>query len=97
MAKVIDVYVYRLVPDPASTTPASSPVFMRVDSVTRRGIPVDGRVLADAVNVQFAQLQAPGTPVYSHLTWNEGDAAGSNLQEAYFIDSLATLIGKINA
>ncbi len=95
MAKVIDVYVYRLIPGPNPGAP--TPANWTVENVTRRGIPVDGRVVADAVNVQFAQDQAPGTPVYSKLTWNQGDGAGSNLQEAYFIDSLATLIGKINA
>lgn len=91
MANLIDVYVYRLVPDPASGAS-----FYRVDSVTRRGLPTANSV-ADAVNVQFAQAQAPGTPVYSKLTFSEGGASGANLQEAYFIDSLATLLGKINA
>lgn len=92
MATVIDVYVYNLTgPDPTRTGFPYT-----VESVTRRGLPTVGAV-ADAVNVQFSQDDAPGTPVYSRLTWSEGTASGANLQVAYMIDSLADLIRKINA
>ncbi len=93
MAKVIDVIAYNLVP---GTPPSGTGVYYNVAGAQRLGIPVDGKPLAEAVNVPFAD-QKPGTPVYSKLVYTMGDGAGANLQEAYFIDTLSTLIAKINA
>jgi hypothetical protein len=93
MAKVIDALAYNLV---VATPPSGTGAYYAVAGAQRLGIPVDGRPLAEAVNVPFAD-QKPGTPVYSKLVYSVGDGAGANLQEGYFIETLSQLIAKINA